>query len=421
MCVKLFIHEVNIHHACASPAIFSRGKGNGEGLARETRLGVASLARMATSPKLSLEEVLSQHGLNRKDLELVCPRDVRNKVAVELVDWKMVGHCLNFSRAKLEAIDRENQTEDQRKVALLDAWGEREGKQSSYFKLAEALHQRGRSDLVQILCDELKSTGSSGGMESTEELSITKDSAAVINTAERIETLESQFDGLHQRLMSEITENDVLSGMELLRALTMLPVSLRKEYESSIQQMLPALEGKNTITELFLRLSPLFVFIDYGLLDHLISKFGSPVLKEDMRSYVSKVKVFMRNTTVADLMDYWPGEQHPGMNYSELKAKFSDDPKSYTLERLNNFRRKFCCKIRLSEFIFGLILLEAGESFCVTWLVPSIVSPELRKAINEIDESFLQEEHILIISLDLEILYQSVIKVDILHCILSMT
>ena len=262
-------------------------------------------------------------------------------------------------------------------------------------------------------------------MDSTEELSIAKDignsPAAVINTAKRIETLESQFDGLHQRLMSEITENEALSGMELLRALTMLPVSLRKEYESSIQQMLPTLESKNTITELFLRLNPLFVFIDYGLLDHLISKFGSPVLKGDMKSYVSKVKVFMRETTVADLMDYWPGEEHPHMNYSDLKAKFSNDPRSYTLERLNNFRRKFCCKLRLSEFIFGLILLEAGESFYATWLVPSIVAPELRKAINEIDENFYQEEHVLMISLDFVLLYQSftVVKVGIIIVLFS--
>ena len=127
-----------------------------------------------------------------------------------------------------------------------------------------------------------------------------------------------------------------------------------------------------------------------------------------MKSYVSKIKVFMRETTVADLMDYWPGEEHPRMNYSELKAKFGDDPRSYTLERLNNFRRKFCCKIRLSEFIFGLILLEAGESFYATWLVPSIIAPELRKAINEIDENFYQEEHVLMISLDFELLHQSV-------------
>ena len=229
----------------------------------------------------------------------------------------------------------------------------------------------------------------------------------MIDTAERIEALEKQFDGLHQRLMSEITENDTSSGMELLRALTMLPVSVRKEYESSIQQMLPTLDVKSTITELFLRLGPLFVFIDYGLLDHLISKFGSMKLQEDMKSYVSEVRAFMRETTVADLMDYWPGDEQPRLNYSKLRAKFSGDPKTYTLERLNNFRRKFCSKVRLSEFIFGLILLESGESFYATWLVPSIVAPELKKTINEIDEIFYQDEHVLVVSLDLEVLYQS--------------
>ena len=78
--------------------------------------------------------------------------------------------------------------------------------------------------------------------------------------------------------MSEIIEREALSGMELLIALTMLPISLRKEYESLIQQMLPTLDIKATVTELFLRLSPLFRFIDYGLLDHLISKFGSTKL-----------------------------------------------------------------------------------------------------------------------------------------------
>lgn len=364
----------------------------------------------------SLEDLLSHYGLQRKALESMCPRDVRDRIALKLEDWKMVGRCLKFPPEKLAAIDRENETENQRRVALLDDWGKREGKGATYLKFAEVLHQRGRSDLVEMLCDELRKPivpqehAISTFMES-KEFHETKDignsPAAVISTAERIEALESQFDSLHQRLMSEVTENEALSGMELLQALTMLPVSLRKEYESSIQQMLPTLEGKNTITELFLRLSPLFVFIDYGLLDHLISKFGSPALKEDMKSYVSQVKVFMRETTVADLMDYWPGEEHPRMNYSKLKTKFSDHPRLYTLERLNNFRRKFCCKIRLSEFIFGLILLEAGESFYATWLVPSIVADELKKAINEIDIRFYQEEHVLMISLDFELLYQS--------------
>ena len=226
-------------------------------------------------------------------------------------------------------------------------------------------------------------------------------------TTEKIKTLETEFDSLHQRLLSELTDGNVCSRDELLRAVNMLPVSVRNEYQSLIQQKLHELLGSGTIFELLLHLSPLFTFIDYGLLDHLVLKFGSSKLQNDMQTYMSKIQVFMRETTVGDLIDYWPGgEESHIQNYSKLKAKFSDDPKMYTLERLNKFRRKFCSKVRLSDFIFGLIALEAGESFFATWIVPSIVSSELAKVISKIDESFYQMEHVVMISLNQTILYQ---------------
>ena len=371
--------------------------------------------KMATLSSPSLEELLSHYGFQKEVLDSVCPREVRDRIALKFEDWKMVGRCLKFPPEKLKAVDRENETEDQRRVALLDDWAKREGKGATYLKLAEVLHQRGRSDLIEMLCDQLKEivVHQEHIMSKSTISDIGSSQAVMINTAERIEALESQFDSLHQRLVAEITENEALSGMELLRALTMLPISLRKEYESLIQQMLPTLDIKGSVTELFLRLGPLFRFIDYGLLNHLISKFGSAKLQEDMKLYTSKIQAFMRATTVADLMDYWPGDEQPHLNYSKLRAKFSDDPKTYTLERLNNFRRKFCSKVRLSEFIFGLIVLETGKSFFATWLVPTVVASDLRKAINEMDESFYLMEQVVMISLDDDVLYTwSIVKVN---------
>ena len=103
----------------------------------------------------SLEKIISRHGLTRKDLESVCPRDVRREVALKIKDWKMVGHFFNIPEEKLTAIDRQNDTEDQRKVALLDPWSNREGEEASYLKLAHVLHQRERNDLVGFLCDRI--------------------------------------------------------------------------------------------------------------------------------------------------------------------------------------------------------------------------------------------------------------------------
>ena len=104
----------------------------------------------------SLEDLISHYGLKKKDLRFVCPRRVRDRIATKLIDWKIAGRFFDFPREKLAAIERDNDTEEQRRIALLDAWGEREGKGATCFKLAEVLHQRERGDLVGLLCDAIK-------------------------------------------------------------------------------------------------------------------------------------------------------------------------------------------------------------------------------------------------------------------------
>ena len=100
---------------------------------------------------------MSRHGLTKEDLLLACPRDVRDKIALKLADWKVAGRFFDLPREKLAAIELDNDTEEQRRVALLDAWGEREGKGAIYLKLAEVLHQRERIDLVELLFDAVSS------------------------------------------------------------------------------------------------------------------------------------------------------------------------------------------------------------------------------------------------------------------------
>ena len=195
----------------------------------------------------------------------------------------------------------------------------------------------------------------------------------------------------------------------------MLPTAFRKEYERSIPQILAAAkesDGQSVVTSsVFLPFSPLFVFIDYDLLNHMIMMFGSAELKSEMASYIEEIKIFMRETTVGDLIDHWPGcEVVSDLNYGKLKAKLKGDPKMYTLERLNKFRRRFCGQVRLSEFIFCLISLESTESFFATWIIPAAIIPELSEAIQQLDKSFYEEEHIISIFVDQKQLYPSTVS-----------
>ena len=223
-----------------------------------------------------------------------------------------------------------------------------------------------------------------------------------LHVVRQIERLETKFDELHQRLVSEVTGKGVTVD-EFFRTLTMLPVAFRNEYKSTIQQKLPAIKdsGDSVVTGgVFLPLSLLFVFIDCDLLNHMISRFGSPELKSDMVLYIKEMQEFIRVTMVGDLIDHWPDYKVSDLNYSKLKAKFKGDPKMYTLEKLNRFRRKFCSRIRLSEFIFGLISLESAESFFATWIIPTAVTPEWIEAIQQLDEGFFLREHVVLMSVN---------------------
>ena len=54
----------------------------------------------------------------------------------------------------------------------------------------------------------------------------------------------------------------------LLDTLTSLPLSLKKEYESSIEKRIPSMGTETRINKPFIHLNPLLSFIDYGLIEH---------------------------------------------------------------------------------------------------------------------------------------------------------
>ena len=228
-----------------------------------------------------------------------------------------------------------------------------------------------------------------------------------LDVSMKIDALEEQFNCLHKCLVNELSKGDT-SVEEVLRVLTMLPLKLRREYESRIQNMLPELEDKKVVHNLFYHLNLLFTFIDYELLQYLISKFGSQGLKQEMTSYTVKVQLLKKVTTIDELINCWPGLEAPPIDYKVLRAKFADDPKSYTLEKLDSFRNRFYSKIRRSEFVTVSIfmLVESANSFIAVWFIPTVAVQELTEAISQIGTTFYQSEQILELSLGEQTLYQ---------------
>ena len=105
----------------------------------------------------TLCEILDHHSLKKHDLLGECPRETRIKIALKLTNWKVFGYILLLPREILASIDADNQTEDLKKIALLDSWYEIECKDATSLKLAEKLYEHNRRDLVTHLCELVKS------------------------------------------------------------------------------------------------------------------------------------------------------------------------------------------------------------------------------------------------------------------------
>ena len=89
-----------------------------------------------------------------------------------------------------------------------------------------------------------------------------------------------------------------------------------------------------------------------------------------MSTYCEDMQVFMKQTTIKELIDCLPGQRETPPNFEVLKAKIGEDASECTLDRVNTLRKRFCAEVRLSEVVLCLIALEDSNSFIISWLVP---------------------------------------------------
>ena len=182
-----------------------------------------------------------------------------------------------------------------------------------------------------------------------------------------------------------------------------MPLKYRNEYKKVIQTKLPIVSHQQSIKEIFCCLiNPLVSFIDFGLIEYIIAKFGSDNLKKVMKTYSSDMKEFMKQTTVKQLIesDYFPGQPEVPDNFSLLQAKINKDASECTLEQINMIRRKYCCEVKLSEIVFHLVAIVESNSFIVRWLVPSPFIYYIMVSTRDIDRSFYQEHKIASLTVD---------------------
>ena len=231
------------------------------------------------------------------------------------------------------------------------------------------------------------------------------------DVSDKIEELETQFRDLHTCILDELEASKAFDIQKVLHALTLLPTKLRNEYQKLILDKLATLRSEKSISELFLHLNPLFSFLDYSLLEHIIKSFGSTSLKDRMKSYCHEVQNFMNRTTVQQLIDCnWPCEEEIAQNISKMVATIKRNPRTCNLVELDAIRRKICIQARLVDVICAVVSVKNSHSFVVNWSVPSVLAPDMIKLLELADDGFFKENDIHSLSVGDKLVYSPLTK-----------
>ena len=197
-----------------------------------------------------------------------------------------------------------------------------------------------------------------------------------------------------------------------LRArLVSLDVSQRHEHQEFIDKHLMNVDQKMTLTDLWARLGNYWDFLNFDLLEHVVSRFGSEDLKKEMKSYKCDLQPFRNATRLCDFIDCWTvrGQSPPETELKDFVAKVGRHWDTCTLEDLETLKGAITRKFFLPEFVLRLREVKEG---CITiiWHVPEQFVEVLQVAVESTSSEFFLEQKIETITIDGQECYSSSMK-----------
>ena len=125
---------------------------------------------------------------------------------------------------------------------------------------------------------------------------------------------------------------------------------------------------------------------------------GSPAIQQEMKDYVSELSDFQKKTTIAELIENWPGRKHIPPTYCNVSAKIDLNPNKCTLYRLNKIRIELTEQFlpTLSDFAMIIHCKFSSGSIKVGWAIALDLVPALTNKICEPESSSFFETRLIV-------------------------
>ena len=210
---------------------------------------------------------------------------------------------------------------------------------------------------------------------------------------QQTQDLEDEFMDVSIQTYDKIIEKDIDVNRFKARLMT-LPIKYKEEHEDFFQQIENELEKESTINSIWIKLSKYWNFMNYTLLENLIRNIGDRSLKQNMKSYLSSLETFRRNTRLCDFAEHCPAvESRPSeADLKEFVLHLKLDWETCTLEQLEELKGHIIRKFLLPSFALILKKVSHG-SLIVTWLLPAQIASTLVQDLENTDNKGFFKEH----------------------------
>ena len=197
-----------------------------------------------------------------------------------------------------------------------------------------------------------------------------------------IESLETFFREISDSTLKEFTEKNI-STEEMRKVIPYLPQKLRKPssggHTSDIGKIFSYLDAN------------VWSIIDYNLLASIIHFNGSDELKQSMEKYEQDLSLFEQQTTVSQLMEFWPGRRHfPHEDVQcDITFKVRKDSDMCLLEQLRFLRKEFCSQFLPPKSELSVLYgsFTYGSSVMMKLYLPIDIVPDLVSNLSEHDSA----------------------------------
>ena len=231
----------------------------------------------------------------------------------------------------------------------------------------------------------------------------------VEKTKEKIAQLHKSYIDLTFRVAEEMNSHNM--PVEKLRgSVVILPPSLQDEYENFVKKLKPDIDKAKSVNDILYVVGD---YLNYSLLEYLISMYGNSELKKEMTEYVQTIGVFRKETNLMIFSEVCKDKpKRDDGKFPKMITKHTTDWATATLEKVEEYRKEFCWELSLYKFSLKCVAIARG---CVeiTWLVPSFLVDYIQKSVKPSSPTMMKH-HVTTLTIDEFIAYDSTTGISLM-------